>query len=235
MPFQKIQASCTVVAGKIISKDSKPVSSSPKSKADQLVRLRLIFDRNGGQHLVYSLQTYFNPPETRICFVETPGHYAMVQTSCLLQLPSSIQASLDPASINRWWDKCVIPFDQRNRGYPYFPVPLFAYEGFRVGEHVTVCIPDIPPLNAVVKSVAYFNGSSKPRQYKVIYSDDSPYDSGIIKASEVFGPGIAFNPQTPPGSPRRATLEPASPVEQYQLFSNRRAFRPTTLSPEALF
>ena len=118
--------------------------------------------------------------------------------------------NVDLSTVHPWWGKCVIPVDPNDPGAAYFPLPP---HGFVEGEYVTVCIPDIEPLDALVDDAySRTKGSTGGKYYKVIYSEDSPYDSGIVDAKEVMGPRITFDPSKDfrhPGSTE--VFEPISP------------------------
>ncbi len=65
--------------------------------------------------------------------------------------------------------------------------------GFKRQNYITVCIPDVDPLPALVKEV-YHTLSMDPSRYSVVYSEDSSYSYGIVSATEIKGPAIGFNP-----------------------------------------
>lgn len=85
-----------------------------------------------------------------------------------------------------------MPVGRLDSGNPFFPVPK---GGFKRQNYITVCIPDVDPLPALVKEV-YHTLSMDPSRYSVVYSEDSPYSYGIVSADEIKGPAIAFNPCT---------------------------------------
>lgn len=220
MPFLQIPAGVKIhiTGGKIICKEplglpkltDKPPSRAkkvlPYTSASLRTGLRMLADGNERRHLVFALRSYPDLARTRICFVDARGQHAMVDSARLLPPPDNV----DLSTVHPWWGKCVIPVDPNDPGAAYFPLPP---HGFVEGEYVTVCIPDIEPLDALVDDAySRTKRSTGGKYYKVIYSEDSPYDSGIVDAKEVMGPRITFDPSKDfrhPGSTE--VFEPISP------------------------
>ena len=193
-PRRALPSNITVSVLGVSKKDSveitKAKKASPNKRASKFSResLHVLVDANKLEHLVCTVQTIHNPTVARVCFVDSRGRHSLVDPSILSPAP----ANIDLSAVDRWWEGCVLPQTRADTGTAYFPPP---FDGFKRGDFVTVCIPDIDPLPALV-SETYPAAILTGRQYRVLYSQDSPYDSGVVAALEVTGPAITFNPAT---------------------------------------
>lgn len=149
-----------------------------------------LVDANGHKHLVYTIHFLANPAMVRVCFVGARGVRALVNPDTLLPAP----ADIDLSTVDSWWQMRHYLKSRDDNGAVFFPPPS---AGFKAGDFVSVCIPDIPPLPALVKEVyPAASGTHVGKHYRVRYSADSAYDAGLVGGLEVTGPGITFSPTT---------------------------------------
>lgn len=170
--------------------------------------LHILVDANGHEHLVYSIHFLHNPDLIRVCFVEARGTHALVRPDILRPAP----ANIDLSTVDSWWQMRSYHKSRDGLGVVFFPPPP---GGFKKDDFVTVVIPDVPALPALVTEVytAATGGGHVGKHYRVLYSQDSDYDTGLVTGFEVVGPGIMFSPTTDfkRGKPKEAEERPPSP------------------------